>query len=79
MKLDATVVQTFYIECLYDACQYVILILFIFCLNHKPNFDFSCDTGGDCECLCTSLSAFAEKCQSINVPVKWRTQDKCRK
>ncbi|CAF3508414.1 unnamed protein product [Didymodactylos carnosus] len=36
-----------------------------------------CDTGGDCECLCTSLSAFAEKCQSINVPVKWRKQDKC--
>ncbi|CAF4582630.1 unnamed protein product, partial [Rotaria sp. Silwood1] len=56
-KLDETVVRSFYIECLYDACH--------------------CDTGGDCECLCTSLSAFAEKCQSIDVPVKWRTQDKC--
>jgi hypothetical protein len=40
---------------------------------------FSCDTGGDCECLCTSLAAFSEKCQSINVPIKWRTPDKCRK
>ncbi|CAF4434294.1 unnamed protein product, partial [Rotaria sp. Silwood2] len=56
-KLDETVVRSFYIECLYDACH--------------------CDTGGDCECLCTSLSAFAEKCQSIDVSVKWRTQDKC--
>lgn len=42
-------------------------------------FYSSCDTGGDCECLCSSLSAFAEKCQSIDVPVKWRTPDKCRK
>jgi hypothetical protein len=50
-----------------------------FVLLEKYYFYSSCDTGGDCECLCTSLSAFAEKCQSINVPVKWRTQDKCRK
>ncbi|CAF0996864.1 unnamed protein product [Rotaria sordida] len=56
-KLDETVVRSFYIECLYDACH--------------------CDTGGDCECLCTSLSAFAEKCLSYDVPVKWRTQDQC--
>ncbi|CAF2003035.1 unnamed protein product [Rotaria magnacalcarata] len=56
-KLDETVVRSYYIECLYDACH--------------------CDTGGDCECLCTSLSAFAEKCQSLDVPVKWRTQEKC--
>ncbi|CAF3426792.1 unnamed protein product [Rotaria socialis] len=56
-KLDETVVRSFYVECLYDACH--------------------CDTGGDCECLCTSLSAFAEKCQAVDVPVKWRTQEKC--
>ncbi|CAF3556554.1 unnamed protein product [Adineta steineri] len=36
-----------------------------------------CDTGGDCECLCTSLSAFGEMCQAINIPIKWRTQDRC--
>lgn len=37
----------------------------------------SCDSGGDCECLCTALSAFAEQCIKIGVPVKWRTQHRC--
>lgn len=46
---------------------------------NDQTFNFSCDQGGDCECLCTSLSAFAERCQANNIPVKWRTQDRCRK
>jgi hypothetical protein len=36
---------------------------------------FSCDRGGDCECLCTALASFAEKCNTIGVPVKWRRPD----
>lgn len=38
---------------------------------------FSCDRGGDCECLCTALASFAEKCNSLGVPVKWRRPDLC--
>ena len=37
----------------------------------------SCDRGGDCECLCTALASFAEKCNTIGVPVKWRRPDRC--
>ncbi|CAF1096107.1 unnamed protein product [Rotaria sordida] len=37
----------------------------------------NCDRGGDCECLCTSLASFAEKCNSIGVPVKWRRPNRC--
>ena len=37
----------------------------------------SCDRGGDCECLCTALASFAEKCNSIGVPVRWRRPDRC--
>ena len=37
----------------------------------------SCDKGGDCECLCSALSSFAELCNSIGVPVKWRHQHRC--
>lgn len=37
----------------------------------------SCDKGGDCECLCSSLAAFGELCNKIGVPVKWRTQHRC--
>lgn len=37
----------------------------------------SCDSGGDCECLCTALAAYAHECNVKGVPVKWRTQDLC--
>lgn len=37
----------------------------------------SCDKGGDCECLCSSLAAFAELCIKAGVPVKWRSLHKC--
>lgn len=38
----------------------------------------ACGLGGDCECLCTALAAYAHECASRGVPVKWRTQDLCR-
>ncbi|XP_046389468.1 hemocytin isoform X2 [Ischnura elegans] len=36
-----------------------------------------CDMGGDCECLCTSLAAYAHECSIRGVPIKWRTQHLC--
>lgn len=39
----------------------------------------ACDQGGDCECLCTALAAYAQECNSKGVPIKWRTQELCRK
>ena len=38
-----------------------------------------CDQGGDCDCVCTALEAFAYACTSAGVPVKWRNQELCRK
>ncbi|XP_043601962.1 hemocytin isoform X2 [Bombus pyrosoma] len=37
----------------------------------------SCDTGGDCECLCTALAAYAQECNAKGVPIKWRSQELC--
>ncbi|KAL3219651.1 hypothetical protein MRX96_030205 [Rhipicephalus microplus] len=37
----------------------------------------SCDTGGDCECLCTALSAYAHECAQRGVRVLWRSQELC--
>lgn len=37
----------------------------------------SCDSGGDCECLCTALAAYAHECNAKGVPIKWRTQELC--
>lgn len=38
-----------------------------------------CDQGGDCECLCTALAAYAQECNNRGVPIHWRSQELCRK
>lgn len=39
----------------------------------------ACDQGGDCECLCTAIAAYAHACTMRGVPIRWRTPDLCRK
>ncbi|XP_014665852.1 PREDICTED: hemocytin-like [Priapulus caudatus] len=39
----------------------------------------ACDTGGDCECLCTAIAAYARACSVAGLPIKWRTQELCRR
>ncbi|CAG5117516.1 unnamed protein product, partial [Candidula unifasciata] len=36
-----------------------------------------CDLGGDCECLCTAVAAYAHECAVAGVPVQWRSNDLC--
>ena len=38
----------------------------------------ACDTGGDCECFCTAVAAYARACHEVGVCVSWRTPDICR-
>ncbi|KAB1269975.1 Otogelin-like protein [Camelus dromedarius] len=37
----------------------------------------NCNLGGDCECLCTSIAAYAYKCCQEGVPVHWRSSTVC--
>ncbi|ENN81913.1 hypothetical protein YQE_01625, partial [Dendroctonus ponderosae] len=37
----------------------------------------ACDQGGDCECLCTALAAYAQECNNRGAPVNWRSQLLC--
>ncbi|RUS82959.1 hypothetical protein EGW08_009296, partial [Elysia chlorotica] len=37
----------------------------------------NCDTGGDCECLCDAIAAFAAHCNALGAPAKWRRQKLC--
>ncbi|KAK9952095.1 hypothetical protein ABG768_017953 [Culter alburnus] len=37
----------------------------------------SCDTGGDCECFCTAVAAYAQACNDAGVCVNWRTPEIC--
>ncbi|KAB5565852.1 hypothetical protein PHYPO_G00246250 [Pangasianodon hypophthalmus] len=37
----------------------------------------ACDTGGDCECFCTAVAAYAQACHEAGVCVAWRTPEIC--
>uniref|UniRef100_A0A3P9PE51 VWFD domain-containing protein n=1 Tax=Poecilia reticulata TaxID=8081 RepID=A0A3P9PE51_POERE len=39
----------------------------------------ACDSGGDCECFCSAVAAYAQACNEAEVYVTWRTPDICRK
>uniref|UniRef100_H2Z9B9 VWFD domain-containing protein n=1 Tax=Ciona savignyi TaxID=51511 RepID=H2Z9B9_CIOSA len=36
-----------------------------------------CDFGGDCECFCTAVAAYAQACASAGVCVNWRDNEIC--
>lgn len=38
----------------------------------------SCDSGGDCECLCSAIATYADECARHGLPVRWRSQELCR-
>uniref|UniRef100_A0A3Q1ET69 Otogelin n=1 Tax=Acanthochromis polyacanthus TaxID=80966 RepID=A0A3Q1ET69_9TELE len=37
----------------------------------------ACSRGGDCECFCTSVAAYAQRCCHQGVPVDWRSPSMC--
>ncbi|CAB1322584.1 unnamed protein product, partial [Coregonus sp. 'balchen'] len=37
----------------------------------------ACDTGGDCECFCTAVAAYAQACNEAGACIRWRTPDIC--
>ncbi|XP_051885680.1 mucin-2-like [Pristis pectinata] len=37
----------------------------------------ACDTGGDCECLCTAIAAYAMACRMAGECISWRTPELC--
>ncbi|XP_066438453.1 mucin-5AC-like [Eleutherodactylus coqui] len=37
----------------------------------------ACDSGGDCECFCTAVAAYAQACGETGVCVSWRTPSIC--
>ncbi|XP_040183628.1 mucin-5AC-like isoform X10 [Rana temporaria] len=37
----------------------------------------ACDTGGDCECFCTAVAAYAQACGETGICVSWRTPSIC--
>ncbi|XP_063737440.1 LOW QUALITY PROTEIN: mucin-5AC-like [Eleginops maclovinus] len=37
----------------------------------------ACDTGGDCECFCSAVAAYAESCNQAGICIPWRTPKIC--
>uniref|UniRef100_A0A8C6X9S8 VWFD domain-containing protein n=1 Tax=Naja naja TaxID=35670 RepID=A0A8C6X9S8_NAJNA len=37
----------------------------------------ACDTGGDCECFCTAVAAYAHECIKAEACIHWRTPEIC--
>ncbi|XP_054246712.1 mucin-5B [Indicator indicator] len=37
----------------------------------------ACDSGGDCDCFCTAVAAYAQACSEVGVCVAWRTPSIC--
>uniref|UniRef100_A0A3P9N0Q8 VWFD domain-containing protein n=1 Tax=Poecilia reticulata TaxID=8081 RepID=A0A3P9N0Q8_POERE len=37
----------------------------------------ACDTGGDCECFCTAVAAYAKACSTAGACISWRTPKLC--
>ncbi|OCT81798.1 hypothetical protein XELAEV_18024306mg [Xenopus laevis] len=37
----------------------------------------ACDSGGDCECFCTSVAAYAAACNEAGICIAWRTPEMC--
>ncbi|XP_040183666.1 uncharacterized protein LOC120916795 [Rana temporaria] len=37
----------------------------------------ACNTGGDCECFCTAVAAYAQACGEYNICVPWRSPSIC--
>ncbi|XP_069502497.1 SCO-spondin-like [Ambystoma mexicanum] len=67
-------------------CSVIMQSLFAPCHQEVPCQQFydwcvfdacGCDSGGDCECLCTAIATYAEECNQHGVYVRWRTQDLC--
>uniref|UniRef100_A0A8B9GWV8 Otogelin-like n=1 Tax=Astyanax mexicanus TaxID=7994 RepID=A0A8B9GWV8_ASTMX len=56
-------------------CHNVVDVTWFYknCLTDTCN----CNRGGDCECLCTSIAAYAHKCCQHGVTVQWRSPTVC--
>ncbi|KAM9077004.1 LOW QUALITY PROTEIN: SCO-spondin-like [Megaptera novaeangliae] len=36
-----------------------------------------CDSGGDCECLCSAIATYADECSRPGTHMRWRSQELC--
>ncbi|XP_022110836.1 mucin-2-like [Acanthaster planci] len=69
-----------------SACSIILKFTFSAChdvVDPRPYYDncvfdsCACLRGGDCECMCTAVSNYADICNKNDVHVSWRSTDRC--
>ncbi|TSM20287.1 Mucin-5B [Bagarius yarrelli] len=67
-------------------CSIITSVTFAACHSQvEPSHYYSacvsdacaCDSGGDCECFCTAVAAYAKACSAAGVCVSWRSPKIC--
>ncbi|XP_069077568.1 mucin-5B-like [Pleurodeles waltl] len=67
-------------------CSIILSATFADCqrqVNPVPYYDVcvtdscACDIGGDCECFCTAVAAYAQACSDNGICVNWRSPEIC--
>uniref|UniRef100_A0A8C2YFS8 Mucin 2, oligomeric mucus/gel-forming n=1 Tax=Coturnix japonica TaxID=93934 RepID=A0A8C2YFS8_COTJA len=67
-------------------CSLILSDIFKIChskVNPSPFYDAcvhdacSCDSGGDCDCFCSAVAAYAQECTKAQACVFWRSPDIC--
>ncbi|KPP69837.1 otogelin-like [Scleropages formosus] len=60
---------------LFQACHPVVDVTWFYtnCLTDTCG----CSRGGDCECFCTSVAAYAHRCCQLGITVDWRSPAVC--
>ncbi|XP_066438467.1 mucin-5B-like [Eleutherodactylus coqui] len=67
-------------------CSIISSDVFSACHPYVDPFDYydacvtdscACNTGGDCECLCTAVAAYAQACGEFGICISWRTPSIC--
>lgn len=52
-------------------------------VNYEPFYErcifdtCACNSGGECECFCTAVAAYAQECNRHGANIYWRTQEMC--
>ncbi|OXB72765.1 UNVERIFIED_CONTAM: hypothetical protein H355_006208, partial [Colinus virginianus] len=67
-------------------CSLILSEIFKIChskVNPSPFYEAcvhdacSCDSGGDCDCFCSAVAAYAQECAKAQACVFWRSPDIC--
>ncbi|KAM4723119.1 mucin-2-like [Rhinophrynus dorsalis] len=86
VRTDPCVMNPYRISWAQKQCSIINSNVFSACQSHVDPIPYyeacvsdscACNTGGDCECFCAAISAYAQACADQNICISWRTPNIC--